>query len=294
MISATFPYQKKQLHVLGHTMAYVDEGQGHPIVFLHGNPASSYVWRNIIPHLQGLGRCIAPDLIGMGDSEKLHNSGPGSYGYFEHRSYLDKLLEALDVREQVTFVLHDWGSALGFDWANRHREVVKGIAYMEPIVQALRWATEPPPQEILELWRGFRSNAGERMILEENFFVEKVFPLGVIRGLSDEEMAEYRRPFAEAGEGRRPTLSWPRQAPLDDERADITELVNTYSAWLSQSDVPKLYINNDPGTTPPYIREFIRTWRAQTEITVKGRHHLQEDSPDEIGTAIATWFKTLE
>jgi len=292
MISATFPYEKKQQPVLGYSMAYVEVGQGDPIVFLHGNPASSYVWRNIIPHLHGLGRCIAPDLIGMGDSEKLHNSGPGSYGFFEHRSYLDKLLETLDVREQVTFVLHDWGSALGFDWANRHREAVKGIAYMEPIVKPLRWADLSKPFQ--EIWQGFRSNAGEHMVLEQNFFIENLLPRLVLRGLSNEEMAEYRRPFAEAGEGRRPMLSWPRQAPFDDERADIAEIVNAYSEWLSQSDVPKLYVNNDPGTNPLWIREFCRTWRAQTEITVKGRHYLQEDSPDEIGVAISAWLKTLE
>ena len=294
MISSAFPYEKKYRSILGYQMAYVEVGEDDPIVFLHGNPASSYVWRNIIPHLQGLGRCIAPDLIGMGDSEKLHNSGPGSYGYFEHRTYLDRLLEALDVREQVTLVLHDWGSALGFDWANRHREAVKGIAYMEPIVKPLRWATEPPRADILEMWRGFRSNAGEKMVLEHNMFLETLLPNLVIHGLSDEEMAEYRRPFTEAGEGRRPMLSWPRQAPIDDERADITELVNTYSEWLSQSDVPKLYVNNDPGTNPQWIREFCRSFRAQTEIIVKGRHYLQEDSPDEIGEAIAIWLKTLE
>jgi haloalkane dehalogenase len=228
----------------------------------------------------------------MGDSDKLHNSGPASYGYFEHRTYLDKLLETLDVREQVTLVLHDWGSALGFDWANRHREALKGIVYMEPIVKPLRWADLLP--RFQEIWQGFRSNAGERMILDQNFFIENLLPNLVIRGLSEEEIAEYRRPFTEPGEGRRPMLSWPRQAPMDDERADIAELVNTYSVWLSQSEVPKLYINNDPGTNPQWIREFCRSFRAQMEITVNGRHYLQEDSPDEIGAASATWFKTLE
>ena len=291
MISAAFPYEKKYQAVLGHQMAYIEVGEGDPIVFLHGNPASSYVWRNIIPHLQGLGRCIAPDLIGMGDSDKLHNSGPGSYGFFEHRSYLDRLLELLEVRERVTFVVHDWGAALGFDWANRHRQAIKGIAYMEPIAKPLSWAAWPSATR--DIWRAFRSNAGERLVLEENLFLENLLPRVVLRGLSEEELAEYRRPFADAGEGRRPMLSWPRQVPIDDERADMIDLVTAYGAWLAQSDVPKLYIDNEPGTAPQAVREFCRSFRAQTEVTVKGSHYLQEDSPDEIGSAIATWLQTL-
>jgi haloalkane dehalogenase len=291
MISAAFPYEKRYQSVLGYQMAYVDVGEGDPIVFLHGNPASSYVWRNIIPHLEGLGRCLAPDLIGMGDSDKLHNSGPASYGFFEHRSYLDRLLEQLGVRERVTFVLHDWGSALGFDWAYRHPEAVKGLVYMEPIARPLSWATWP--EATRDLWKAFRSTEGERLILEDNLFIENLLPRVVLRGLSEQELAEYRRPFAEPGEGRRPMLSWPRQAPIDDERADMSELVTAYGTWLAQSDVPKLYINNDPGTAKPAVRAFCRTWSAQAEITVKGSHYLQEDSPDEIGTAIATWLRTL-
>jgi haloalkane dehalogenase len=290
-ISAAFPYEKHYQTVLGYQMAYSEVGEGDPIVFLHGNPASSYVWRNIIPYLQGLGRCIAPDLIGMGDSDKLHNSGPGSYGFFEHRSYLDRLLEALEVRERVTFVLHDWGSALGFDWANRHRQAVKGLVYMEPIARPLSWATWPEATH--DIWKAFRSNAGERLVLEDNLFLENLLPRVVLRELSEEELAEYRRPFAEAGEGRRPMLSWPRQAPIDDERADMIELVTAYGEWLAQSDVPKLYINNDPGTATRAVREFCRSFRAQAEVTVKGSHYLQEDSPGEIGTAIATWLQTL-
>ncbi len=291
MIRAIFPYEKRYQTVLGYQMAYVEVGEGDPIVFLHGNPASSYVWRNILPHLEGLGRCLAPDLIGMGDSDKLHNSGPASYGFFEHRSYMDRLLEQLGVYERVTFVLHDWGSALGFDWAYRHPQRVKGLVYMEPIARPLSWATWP--EATRDLWKAFRSTEGERLILQDNLFIENLLPRVVLRGLSEEELAEYRRPFAQPGEGRRPMLSWPRQAPIDDERADMREVVAAYGAWLAQSDVPKLYINNDPGTATQAVRAFCRTWRSQAEITVKGSHYLQEDSPDAIGTAIAAWLHTL-
>lgn len=291
MMSAAPPYEKHYQTVLGYQMAYIEVGEGDPIVFLHGNPASSYVWRNIIPHLQGWGRCIAPDLIGMGDSDKLHNSGPGSYGFFEHRSYLDTLLETLGVREHVTFVLHDWGSALGFDWANRHRQSVKGLVYMEPIVRPWSWATWPVATR--DLWKALRSNEGERLVLEENVFIENLMPRVVLRKLREEELAEYRRPFTDAGEGRRPMLSWPRQAPIDDERADMIELVTEYGEWLAQSDIPKLYINNDPGTATRAVRQFCRSFQMQAEVTVKGSHYLQEDSPDEIGIAVATWLQTL-
>lgn len=291
MMSAALPYEKHYQTVLGYQMAYIEVGEGDPIVFLHGNPASSYVWRNIIPHLQGWGRCIAPDLIGMGDSDKLHNSGPGSYGFFEHRSYLNKLLETLGVREHVTFVLHDWGSALGFDWANRHRQAVKGLVYMEPIVRPWSWATWP--EATRDLWKALRSNEGERLVLEENVFIENLLPRVVLRELREEELAEYRCPFTDAGEGRRPMLSWPRQAPIDDERADMIELVTGYGEWLARSDIPKLYINNDPGTATRAVRQFCRSFQMQAEVTVKGSHYLQEDSPNEIGIAIATWLQTL-
>jgi haloalkane dehalogenase len=291
MISAAFPYEKKYQHVLGYQMAYVEVGEGDPIVFLHGNPTSSYLWRNILPSVQGLGRCIAPDLIGMGDSDKLLNSGPGSYTFVEHRRYLDALLDTLDVHQRVTLVVHDWGSALGFDWANRHRDVVKGIAYMEAIVKPRVWSEMPEP--IRQTFQALRSPAGEQMVLEHNSFVEVMLPRAVLRGLTEEEMTHYRRPFAEPGEARRPTLSWPRQIPFDGEPADVTEIVTAYGQWLAYDNVPKLYINSDPGTAPQRDREFCRTWRAQAEITVKGSHFLQEDSPDEIGTAIATWLHTL-
>src|SRR5712691_4652314 len=293
MISAAFPYHKQRRRVLGSEMAYVEVGEGDPIVLLHGNPTSSYLWRNVLPHLQPLGRCIAPDLIGMGDSDKLPDSGPGSYRFVEHRRYLDALLETLDVHERVTFVVHDWGSALGFDWANRHRTAVKGIAYMEAIVRPRTW--NDWPEAARGTFQALRSQAGEQMILEHNFFVEAIVPRSVLRGLTDEEMAHYRRPFAEPGEGRRPTLTWPRQIPVEGEPADVTEIVSSYAQWLARSTVPKLFVNGEPGAAlTGALREFCRSWPAQTEVTVRGLHFLQEDSPDEIGQAIVTWMKALQ
>lgn len=292
MISADERYEKKRAQVLGKSMAYVDVGAGDPILFLHGNPTSSYLWRNVIPHLQKLGRCIAPDLIGMGDSDKLESSGPTRYRFVEHREYLEALLEALGVEKDVTFVVHDWGSALGFDWANRHREAVKGIAYMEAIVLPLRW--DDWPEAARSIFQGFRSPAGEKMILEQNFFVERVLPGSVLRALTEAEMNVYRRPFAEAGESRRPTLTWPREIPIEGEPAEVVEIVSDYGTWLAESPLPKLFINADPGAIlTGRQREFCRRWPNQTELTVKGIHFIQEDSPDEIGSAVADWLKKL-
>ena len=293
MISATFPYQKQRRRVLGREMAYVEVGQGDPIVLLHGNPTSSYLWRNVIPHLQPLGRCIAPDLIGMGDSDKLPDSGPGSYRFVEHRRYLDALLEALDVRERVTLVIHDWGSALGFHWANRHREAVRGIAFMEAIVQPQGW-DHWDKINMRPALQALRSAAGEDMVLKDNFFIEKILPGAILRTLSAEEMAAYRRPFAEPGEGRRPTLTWPRQIPVEGEPADVVEIVAASASWLSTSAVPKLFFNARPGAIlTDKDLAFIRTFPALTEVTVAGRHYVQEDSPDEIGRAVADWLRTL-
>jgi haloalkane dehalogenase len=292
MISASFPCQKKRQQVLGQAMAFVEIGEGDPIVFLHGNPTYSYIWRNIIPHVQELGRCIAPDLIGMGDSQKLPDSGPGSYTFVEHRRYLDALLEALGVRERITFVVHDWGSALGFDWAYRHQDAVKGIAYMEAIVKPYTWSEYP--EAARKLFQALRSPAGEQMVLEQNSFIEFNLPSGVLRPLTEEEMQSYRRPFAEPGEARRPTLTWPRQLPVDGEPADVTEIVTAYGAWLSRSDVPKLYIQGDPGRLQPSQHAFCRSWPAQSEVIVPGLHNLQEDAPDEIGQAIASWLHNLK
>jgi haloalkane dehalogenase len=291
LISAAEP-AKKRITVHGRSMAYVEAGAGDPIVFLHGNPTSSYLWRNVVPHLEGLGRCIAPDLIGMGDSEKLPDAGPGSYRLVEHRRYLDRLLEALGVIERVTIVGHDWGSALGFDWANRHPDRIKGIAYMEAIVRPLAWTEWPEP--IRKLFSGFRGEAGEEMVLQKNVFVERVLPGSVLRGLTEAEMAVYRRPYLEPGEARRPTLSWPRQIPLDGEPADVVAIVQAYAEWLSQSDLPKLFVNAEPGAILIGAqREFCRRFPNQTEVTVEGSHFIQEDSPDEIGRAIADWYRRL-
>jgi haloalkane dehalogenase len=294
MISPAFPYQKKRRRVLGSQMAYVEVGEGDPIVLLHGNPTSSYLWRNVLPHLQPRGRCIAPDLIGMGDSDKLPDSGPGSYRFVEHRRYLDALLEALDVRERVTFVIHDWGSALGFDWASRNREAVKGIAFMEAIVRPQGW-DHWDKIKMRPALQALRSEAGEVMVLRDNFFIEKVLPGAVLRTLSAEEMMQYRRPFAEPGEGRRPTLTWPRQIPIDGEPSDVTAIVAASAGWLSKSCVPKLFFKAEPGAILANEEDlaFIRRLPALTEVSVAGRHYVQEDSPDEIGRAVSGWIGTL-
>jgi len=281
----------KFTEVRGKRMAYVETGDaaGDPIVFLHGNPTSSYLWRNIMPHLEGMGRCLAPDLIGMGHSDKLDDPGPDSYRFVEHRAYLDGVLDAIGVGGNVTLVIHDWGSALGFDWARRHADRVKGIAYMEAIVRPMAWSEFN--EQARGVFQGFRSAKGEDMVLEKNIFVERVLPGSVLRGLGEAEMEVYRRPFATPGEGRRPTLTWPRQIPLDGEPEDVVAIVRDYGEWLSGSDVPKLFINADPGAIliGPQ-RDFCRSWPNQEEVTVKGSHFIQEDSPHEIGTAIADWL----
>ncbi|MEM7093095.1 MAG: haloalkane dehalogenase [Actinomycetota bacterium] len=286
-ISST-PLTKSYAEVNGKRMAYHERGEGRSIVFLHGNPTSSYLWRNIIPHLEDHGRCIAPDLIGQGDSDKLDDTGPDSYRFVEHREYLDGLLDSLDIGDDVVLVIHDWGSGLGFDWANRNRDRVGGIVFMEAIVRPMSWADWP--EAATGIFQGFRSDAGEGMVIEKNLFVEAVLPGSVIRDLSDEEMTEYRRPFVEP-EHRRPTLTWPRQIPLDGEPADVTEIAEAYSQWLTASDVPKLFVNAEPGAilTGPQ-REFCRGWPNLTEVTVAGNHFLQEDSPHEIGQAIVDWL----
>ena len=291
MISAK-EHPKKTVSVNGKTMSYVEMGEGDPIVFQHGNPTSSYLWRNIMPHLADQSRCIAIDLIGMGDSDKLEDSGPERYTFAEHREYLNGALDALGVTSNVTWVIHDWGSALGFDWANRNREAVMGIAYMEGIVRPVSW--DDWPEAARGVFQGFRSPAGEDMVLDKNVFVERVLPGSILRDLTDEEMKVYRKPFKNPGEERRPTLTWPRQIPIEGEPADVVGIVQSYADWLSESEVPKLFINADPGAIliGPQ-REFCRAWPNQQEVTVPGNHFLQEDSPDEIGQAIAQWRKGI-
>ncbi len=287
------PLPKQFATVNGKRMAYHEIGSGDTVLFLHGNPTSSYLWRNVIPHLSGSYRCIAPDLIGMGDSEPTGDEGPDAYRFVDHREYLDRLLDQLDIGDRATLVVHDWGSALGFDWAHRHRDRVVGIAFMEAIVRPVTWAEWPDAARTV--FQAFRSPAGEEMVLEKNVFVERVLPGSIIRDLTDEEMAVYRAPFADSGERRRPTLTWPRQIPIDGEPADVAEIVQSYADWMTTDGVPNLFVNADPGAilTGPQ-REFCRSWPRQTEVTVAGSHFVQEDSPDEIGAAIASWRAGLD
>ena len=273
-------------------MAYIDEGQGDAIVFQHGNPTSSYLWRNVMPHLEGLGRLIACDLIGMGASDKLDDSGSDRYHYAEQRDFLFALWDELDLGDRVILVLHDWGSALGLDWANQHRDRVAGIAYMEAIAMPVNWDDWPDAGR--RVFQGFRSPEGEAMVLDKNVFVERVLPGSILRQLSEEEMDHYRAPFRNPGEDRRPTLSWPRNIPIEGEPADVVATVEEYGKWLSQSEVPKLFVNGDPGSIiQGRVRDFVRTWPNQTEVTVPGLHFLQEDSPDEIGAAVASFVRAV-
>jgi haloalkane dehalogenase len=268
-------------------MAYIDVGVGDPVVFLHGNPTSSYLWRNVIPHVEQSGRCLAPDLIGMGDSGK---NPSGSYRFVDHARYLDAWFEAMGLTKKVTLVLHDWGSALGFYWAHRHPDRVKGLVYMEAIVRSLSW--EEWPESATKIFQLMRSPAGEEVVLQKNIFVERILPASVLRGLTEEEMTIYRRPYLEAGEVRRPMLTWPRQIPLAGEPADVVEIVDRYAQWLATSNIAKLFINADPGMIlAGKARDFCRTWPNQQEVTVKGLHFIQEDSPAEIGQAVAAFLK---
>jgi len=289
-ISATDAHPRKRLTLEGTEMAYVDTGSGDPIVFLHGNPTSSYLWRNIIPHLAGLGRCLAPDLIGMGDSGKARD---GSYRFADHARYLDAWFDGLGLGHNVTLVVHDWGSALGFYWAHRHRAAVKGIAYMEAIVTPLGW--DDWPERARNMFQAMRGPAGEELVLQKNIFVERILPASVMRKLSAVEMEHYRKPYLAAGESRRPTLTWPRQIPVEGEPADVTAIVMDYAAWLGQGDSPpKLFVNAEPGSIlVGRQRELCRKWPNQHEVTVKGLHFIQEDSPHEIGEAIANWYRSL-
>ncbi len=283
--------RKQFVEVLGQRMAYVEEGEGDPIVFLHGNPTSSYLWHSVLPEVSDRGRCIAPDLIGMGDSDKLPADHPGRYTFACHREFLDAFLEAVDIGTAVTLVIHDWGSALGFDWARRHPDRVKGIAYMEAIVRPLEdW--DAWPESARGIFQGLRSPAGEGMVLEKNLFVEAILPASIQRTLAPQEMEEYRRPFARPGEDRLPTLVWPRQIPIGGEPADVVEIVADYAAWLpTTDDLRKLFVNADPGTILIGAqRDFCRTWPNQTEVTVPGLHFIQEDSGAEIGRAITEWL----
>ena len=289
-ISAEDSHPRKRVAVLDSEMAYVDVGpaEGGPIVFLHGNPTSSYLWRNVIPAVAPLGRCLAPDLIGMGRSGK---APAGSYRFVDHAAYLDAWFDALKL-DRVVLVLHDWGSALGFHWARRHPDRVAGLAYMEAIVCPVTW--NDWPESARKVFQGMRSPAGESMVLEKNVFVERILPASVLRPMSEAEMTVYRAPFAEPGEGRRPTLSWPREIPIEGEPADVVGIVENYGAWLAKSSVPKLFVNAEPGSIlVGRQREFCRSWPNQREVTVAGSHFVQEDSPAEIGQAVAEFVRQV-
>jgi haloalkane dehalogenase len=287
-ISAADWYERRRLRVLDSHMAYVEVGLGDPVVLLHGNPTSSYLWRNVIAGLERQARCLAPDLIGMGRSGKAPD---GQYRLADHARYLDAWFEALDLR-RVTLVVHDWGSALGFDWARRHSDRVRALVYMEAIVRPLTWAEWP--ENARKVFQAMRSPGGEEMVLHKNVFVERILPASVLRGLTPEEMERYREPYREPGESRRPTLTWPREIPLDGEPADVTALVQGYADWLARSPLPKLFVDGNPGSIlVGGQRDFCRTWPNQQEVTVKGSHFLQEDSPAEIAQAIARFLRRL-
>lgn len=291
--SEEYPYKKKYRSIYGKKMAYMEHGEGDPIVFIHGNPTSSYLWRNIMPYLEDKGRLIAPDLIGMGDSEKLDNSGPDRYGFVEQRKFLFALLDDLGVDANVTLVVHDWGSTLGFDWAYQHAKILKGIAFMESLVEPFA-SWDSFPKDFEAAIKAFRSEAGEGMVLKNNIFIEQVLPTGIMRNLSDAEMAEYRRPFLNKGEDRRPSLSFARDVPIAGEPAEVWDVVSDFSAWLSLTDVPKLFVNVEPGAlVDDSARKYIRSWSNVTETTVSGHHFVQEDSPEEIGVALSEWYEKI-
>lgn len=286
-IPAADPHPRKRLRVLDTEMAYVDTGAGDPVVFLHGNPTSSYLWRNVIPHVAPLGRCLAPDLVGMGESGRAPD---GSYRFVDHARYLDAWFEALDLRHRVSLVVHDWGSALGFHWARRHPDRVAGLVYMEALVRPVTWAEWP--EQARRIFQALRSPAGEEMVLDKNVFVERILPASVLTPLSPEAMERYRAPYREPGESRRPTLTWPRQIPIEGEPADVTAIVQAYADWLRTSPIPKLFVNAEPGVILTGAqREFCRAWPNQREVTVRGAHFVQEDSPREIGEALAAWLR---
>ena len=282
----------KYITVKGLKMAYQEEGEGAPIVFLHGNPTSSYLWRNVVPHLKGLGRCLVPDLIGMGESDPLPESGPNSYRFTEHAEFLEELLQKLEVEKDAILVGHDWGGALLFHWAMQNPDSVQGIVYMETIVSPVSWRDWP--EDAKGIFQGMRSEAGEKIVLQKNLFVEGILPNSVLRKLTEEEMNVYRKPFLEEGERRRPMLTWPREIPIEGEPEDVCSIVTAYGKWLQDCEIPKLFINAEPGSIlTGRQRQFCRSFRKQHEVTVKGSHFIQEDSPDEIGTAIAEFTEKL-
>ena len=285
-ISAADRHDRRRVAVLDSEMAYVDTGRGRPVVFLHGNPTSSYLWRNVIPHVTGIARCLAPDLIGMGRSGK---APAGSYRFVDHARYLDAWFDALALQD-VTLVVHDWGSALGFAWARQHPDRVAGLIYMEALVRPLTW--NDWPESARKIFQLMRSPAGEELVLQKNVFVERILPASIMRKLSEDEMDVYRAPFREPGESRRPTLTWPREIPVDGEPSDVVTIVSDSASWLARSSTPKLFINAEPGSILVGAqREVCRAWPNQREVTVRGLHFVQEDSPGDIGRAVAAFVE---
>lgn len=287
-ISSKDAYARRRLSVSGTEISYVDTGSGTPVIFLHGNPTWSYLWRNIIPYLADRRRCLAPDLVGMG------HSGPapdGRYRFIDHARYLDRWFEATVPQGPIVLVVHDWGSALGFWWAFRHPERIAGIAYMEAIATPRSWGDFPEGRD--ELFQRLRSPEGERLVYEENFFVETILPKTIIRTLEEEEMEAYRAPFRDPS-SRLPTLVWPRELPIEGEPQDVVKIVEDYGAWLSTSAFPKLFVRAEPGSILiGRAAEFCASWANQRETTVRGIHFLQEDSPDEIGAALCEFVDSL-
>jgi haloalkane dehalogenase len=287
-VGAKDSHPRQRERVLDTEISYVETGRGDPIVFLHGNPTWSYLWRNIIPHVQHYGRCLAPDLVGMGQSGK---SPTRAYRFVDHARYLDAWFDGLGLDRNVILVLHDWGSALGFHRAFRYRDQVQAIAYMEAIVQPRRWDDFPAGRDAM--FRALRSEQGEHMVLDENFFIEVVLPKSIFRRLSDEEMKAYQAPFRDR-EARLPTLVWPRELPIDGVPADVVAIVERYGTWLSNNELPKLFINADPGAViVGRARDFCRNWPNQREVTVPGIHFIQEDAPDQIGAALREFVGRL-
>ena len=283
---------KKYMEILGKRMAYIDEGSGQSIVFLHGNPTSSYLWRNITPHVKDLGRVVVPDLIGMGDSEKLEGIDNPDYAYHGQYKYLSNLLDALDLGNEINLVIHDWGSAMGFQYARENPDKIKSISFMEAIVMSMTW--DDWPENARNIFQLMRSEAGEEIVLDKNIFVERILLNDSASGFSEEEKAEYIRPFKNAGEDRRPTLTWPRQIPIDGSPLEVIDEVEKNGVFHKQSDIPKLFINADPGTILiGRQREFVRSWNNLKETTVKGNHFIQEDSPNEIGEAIKDFIQSI-
>lgn len=289
-ISAEFPFQSRFVEVHGSNMHYVEEGEGDPILFLHGQPTSSYLWRNIIPHLAKSGRCIAPDLIGFGKSDKPDIE----YRFFDHAKYIDGFIEKLELKN-ITLVIHDWGSGLGFHYANRNKDNVKALAFMEAILTVIpSWDMFPPA--LKDLFQAFRTpEVGWDMIVNKNMFIEQVLPGAIVRKLSDVEMSTYREPFSDVG-SRKPVWRWPNEIPIEGDPADVNEAVNNYSQWLQESELPKLLFYATPGALipAPMVEWCRQNLRNLTAVDIgQGIHYLQEDNPHTIGEELAGWYRGL-